>query len=232
MYRLCSLGGCLLLAVGSLAGWARAHRGYAGVVYYQRSRVVTGRPSGANRGGLMQTWIDPRRLRFREDWQGWSVGAPAGRVYIVGATMAVQIPGHTTWISTLPPGEQQRFTDLEHLLDRGGFGALGAFFLHAAFGPVAHTRLGGRPALRFTTFAHPIHTPTGEWTMWLDPTSLVPLQYQLSLNRQVIDTQPFEQAARLAPNSLPAGFFDLPRTGPSLWDRLAGWAVHLLRRVR
>ena len=228
MRRLCALAACLLFAVGSLAGWAQARRGYAGVVYYQRSRIITGRALTGARGGVMETWNDPRLQRFREDWHGWTTGAPAGRVYIAGGTMLVQIPDRTNWSTALSPNEQRSFAALERILDHGGFHAVGKFFLAAAFGPVAHTRLDGRPALRFTTFVHPIHTPFGEWTMWLDAATYAPLQYQLVLDQQVIDTQPFEQSSRLAPNSLPADFFDLPRTEPLWWGRMAGWATHLL----
>lgn len=228
MRRLGALAACLLLAASGLAGWGHARRHYAGIVYYQRSRIVTGRQSPVNRGGLMETWNDPRRLRFREDWHGWNNDVPSGSVYIAGGTMVVEIPGRTNWSTTLPPGEQRRFVELERILDRGGFVGLGTFFLRAAFGPVAHTRLDDRPALRFTTFAHPIHAPDGAWTMWLDAGTYAPLQYQLALDQQVIDTQPFEQVARLASNTLPSDFFDLPRTEPLWWNRMAGWATHLL----
>jgi hypothetical protein len=39
-----------------------------------------------------------------------------------------------------------------------------------------------------------------------------------------------EQSQRLAPYTLPADFFDPPRTQQSLWDRLSGWMHDRLRR--
>ncbi|HWE63996.1 MAG TPA: hypothetical protein VHB98_19960 [Chloroflexota bacterium] len=211
-----------ILVTGGMAAWQYAHRGYADAVYYQHV-VETTQGLYAPPETATEQWVDPGKQWVRTFTVSGSGSAQASDLeYILGGQY--YFAGHIDPVPD-PPGYQPLIAQLCQQVRDGTPRGLGAVALAHAVGTVTHLRFLGHHALRFVT------TMSLQWTtpqvdrivVWLDAASLVPLQQQIVNTDGSVATDHYLQAERLAPGTLPAGFFDPPHSRASLWDRLTGW---------
>jgi len=204
-------GTCLAL----LSGWVYAHRGYPGIVYYERVSIV-GYGIGTKEADI---WVDPRRgieLRITSD-----SGQRYGTLIQARALRAIGFHGTEVDSSSgITAEEAQNLLGDWHELAHGGFRALYHYRLTRALGPIAQVLLDGHPALRAETTAH--DSTILHMTVWIEPRTGQPLRLDVrdanySYTQRVLATR------ILPPGSLPARFFEPPRPRTSYWDRALAW---------
>jgi len=217
----------LLLTGGGLAAWALHPVGYRYVVYHQRETLAlvgdTGPPLA------FEEWIDPRRGIVRGEVR---IGHDHARLYIHTALQYFSPGSGSGAPRPMPqaPEQARYYAWLFAALARGGYHGVGAALLAQRTGPIAHLRIGGRAAIRFTSAAPAL--TGGSSVVWLDARSLEPLQVGSATSSYPPSIERFLRTARLPPGSLPAGFLGPPRTDAPTWDRALEWIGTRLDRQR
>jgi hypothetical protein len=205
----------LLLAMGGMEAWADAHHGSRDAIYHVQFTMVSGDPLQPAATG--DTWSDPAHGLLRDRWV-------AGRASITDLVAGGRFYSSVTGGVPIVGSQAGSLAAQFHALAIGGYRALGALLLEHAAGPVTARLLAGHRALRFPSTMAPIDSYTFSTVIiWLDARTLVPLQWQFPVGSGPYTTVRYRRLQRGASITLPAGFFDPPHTGRSLWDRLSGW---------
>jgi hypothetical protein len=238
----------LLLTTGGLAGWAYVHQSYPDVVYYAHYILL---PSPANPQKIsFEEWVDPRRhclytrvLRadgtaswLNTDGSAYQLihqagSSPTIRLWLATAgaggmiEQVLFVPGPADTNTATPSGEPVYQLQVDHALLDAGWPRVYAGWSRLA-GPGEPPRLAGQQVTRLAV--------SQGLTVWLDIPTHLPVQIQMPVHATFVpvaqQTVRFLRWAQLAPNTLPAGFFDPPHTQHSLWDRFTGWLRDHLHR--
>lgn len=216
----------LVCAAATATGaWAYAHRGYPGVVYYQRL-VVADSVSGAFPDYVLQEWVDPRRGFVRKVTSG---GGPT--------VVIVQRDGrdYAETQGTVGDAESQSRSEVRQIRRHSqellhGFRGMADGMLAHAPGPVTHTSIFGTAALLFE--ATDPEFVDGRARVWLDARSLAVLQIAGTARDTSFPPIRVTAAAVFGPDTLPATFFDPPGTHSTVWERIMGWLEERMGRGR
>jgi hypothetical protein len=162
----------------------------------------------------MAEWIDPQQGVIRMQAAG---GAP----FIVHNGVIVSMLNGHLYQAALPAATVKSMVREFSLLRQGGFSSVSADLLARRRGPILHVVFAGHPVLRFDI--QPPDAGVTTQTIWFDAQTRLVTQEEWRYPSYIIEIDRYVRRARLAPYTLPAGFFDPLHTQHSLWDRLSGW---------
>lgn len=214
------IGAMVAIAVIGMAGmaaFAYANRHYPNPVFYERLSIG----GSALQPGpeQIELWVDPQRnVELRTNRiEGYRYDTLIDRD---GRRERSFRDGIVSADEPVPASEAEATTRDWQQLRRGGFRALAEARLASAIGVVSRVAYEGHQALRFATGRH--SGQTRALIAWIDAATHEPLALQVD-TAEYSFTQRVLQTQRIAPGTLPPGFFDPPRARSALWDGINSW---------
>lgn len=196
--------------MGTAAAWSlRRGEGYPRLVYTWRT-VEQAYPFGS---AAYDTWLDPRRRLLRRQ----PATGSAGSLGIARDGLWYDAAGKVT---ALPSSVYRDDLALARAVGRADYAGFSAVLLARRLGTPVLTRDDGALTLRVSLRER---DPSARTVLWMDASTGAPLRLLTTFTNGDESEQRYSRYRRIPPGVLPAGFFDLPHTGVSLWDRAAGW---------